>query len=100
MKNGIVFLKAMADETRMKMLEFLLGGEKCVCEIFPHVGRTQSTVSVQLSLLEKAGIVKPRREGKKVFYSIADRRVCDMFKALGNPKGKILKRSCCMGGRK
>jgi len=55
-------------------VEFLLDGEKCVCEIFPHVKRTQSTVSIHLGKLEKAGILQSRREGKKIFYSIVDMR--------------------------
>jgi ArsR family transcriptional regulator len=90
--------KALADETRLKIIRFLLDGEKCVCEIFPHVKRTQSTVSIQLGKLEDAGILKSRREGKKIFYSIADMRVVDIFKSLGNDKGKPLKSSCCIKG--
>ncbi|MEM4215075.1 MAG: metalloregulator ArsR/SmtB family transcription factor [Candidatus Pacearchaeota archaeon] len=97
-KETIKILKALSDETRLKIVEFLLDGEKCVCEIFPHVRRTQSTTSIQLSKLESVGIVESRREGKRVFYKIKDYRVCDVFKALGYAKGKILKKSCCMKG--
>jgi len=101
MKGVLNILKCLADETRLKIVYFLLDGEKCVCEIFPHVKRTQSTVSIQLSRLEDAGIVESRRDGKKIFYQIKDYRVCDVFKALGYKKGKILKKSCCIkGGRK
>ena len=95
MKERIELLKAMSDNTRFKILEFLLKEEKCVCEIFPHVKRTQSTVSIHLNNLEEAGVLESRREGKKIFYKIKDKRVCDIFKALGNPKGKILKQNCC-----
>ena len=98
MNDDLKILKALADETRLKIVKFLLDGEKCVCEIFPHVKRTQSTVSIQLSTLEDAGILKSRREGKKIFYSISDMKVVDVFKALGNEKGRILKSSCCMKG--
>jgi ArsR family transcriptional regulator len=97
-KEGIKILKALSDETRLKIVEFLLDGEKCVCEIFPYVKRTQSTVSIHLNDLKKAGILESRREGKKIYYKIADLRVCDIFKALGYAKGKILKSSCCMKG--
>jgi len=82
----------------LKIVKFLLGGEKCVCEIFPHVKRTQSTVSTQLLKLKDAGIIKSRRDGKKIFYSLNDFRVCDIFKALGDKRGKVLKQSCCMQG--
>jgi len=98
MKENLKILKALADETRLKIVEFLLNGEKCVCEIFPLVKRTQSTVSIHLGKLEDAGILKSRRDGKKIFYSINDLRICDIFKSLGNDKGKILNRKCCMKG--
>jgi DNA-binding transcriptional ArsR family regulator len=75
MKETLDLLKALSDGTRLKIVEFLLDGEKCVCEIFPHVKRTQSTVSIQLSTLEKAGIVESRRDGKRIYYRIKDTRV-------------------------
>jgi ArsR family transcriptional regulator len=98
MDESLKILKGLSDGTRLKIVEFLLDGEKCVCEIFPYVKRTQSTVSIQLGKLEDAGILKSRRDGKKIFYSISDMRICDVFKALGNDKGRILKSSCCMKG--
>lgn len=99
MKETMI-LKALSDETRFKIVEFLLDGERCVCEIFPHVKRTQSTVSIQLGKLEEWGVLESRKDGKKVFYCLKDLRVCDIFKALGFPKGGVLKRTCCMEGRK
>ncbi|KHO52017.1 MAG: Transcriptional regulator, ArsR family [archaeon GW2011_AR13] len=95
MKKELQILKALGDETRLKIVEFLLDGEKCVCEIFPHVKRTQSTTSIQLDVLRKAGILDSRKEGKKVYYFITDKKVCDIFKALGFSKGKLMKKSCC-----
>jgi len=95
MKENIELLKALSDDTRFKIIEYLLDGEKCVCEIFPYVKRTQSTVSTHLGNLEDAEVLESRREGKRIFYKIKDKRVCDIFKALGNPKGKILKQNCC-----
>jgi len=91
-KEVIKILKALSDETRLKIVESLLDGEKCVCEIFPKVKRTQSTVSIQLSILENAGIVESRREGKKIYYKIKDYRICNFFKMLGYAKSKILKK--------
>lgn len=90
----LMILKALSGETRFKIVEFLLDGEKCVCEIFPHVKRTQSTVSIQLGKLENSGILESRREGKKVFYSLKDPRVCDVFRALGYQKGRKTERAC------
>lgn len=71
--------RALGDETRLKIVEFLMDGEKCVCEIFPHVKRTQSTVSIQLGKLEDAGILSSRREGKKIYYRISDEKVRKMM---------------------
>ncbi len=98
MNEKIKILKALSDETRLEIVNFLLDGKKCVCEIFPHVKRTQSTVSIQLGKLESLGILESRRDGKRVFYRIKDFRVCNIFKALGYAKGNVLKKSCCMKG--
>jgi len=95
MKKELQILKALSDETRLKIVEYLLDGEKCVCEIFPHVKRTQSTTSIQLDVLRKAGILDSRKEGKKVYYFISDTKVCNIFKALGYSKAKLTKGTCC-----
>jgi len=95
MKKELQILKALSDETRLKIVEFLLDGEKCVCEIFPHVKRTQSTTSIQLDVLRKAGILDSRKSGKKVYYFIADDKVCNIFRALGFSKAKLTNKSCC-----
>ena len=97
MDNKLEILKALANETRFKIVEYLLEGERCVCEIFPYVKRTQSTVSIHLGDLEDVGILESRRQGKKIFYKIKDKRIENIFKALDNSKGKILKQSCCCG---
>ena len=95
MKKELQILKALSDETRLKIVEYLLDGEKYVCEIFPHVKRTQSTTSIQLDVLRKAGILDSRKEGKKVYYFINNKKVYDIFKALGFSKAKLKNRSCC-----
>jgi len=95
MNKELIILKALADETRLKIVEFLLDGEKCVCEIFPHLKRTQSTTSIQLDVLRKAGILKSRKDGKRVYYFIIDTKVADILKALGYSKEKRLKDYCC-----
>ncbi len=97
MNEDLRLLKGMGESTRLKILELLLDGEKCVCEIFPKVERTQSTVSIQLGKLESWGLISSRREGKKIYYKIKDMKVCDIFRSLGNKKGGILKKECCEG---
>ena len=82
MKKELNLFKALSNKTRYKIIKFLLGGEKCVCEIYPFVKRTQSTTSIQLSNLKKYGLVKSKREGKKMFYRITDIRISNIFRIL------------------
>lgn len=92
MGKELILFKALADETRLKIIKFLLNGEKCVCEIFPYIKRTQSTTSIQLDVLKKAGVVSSRRKGKKVYYSISDKKVYDVFDSLDLSKKKTSKK--------
>ena len=80
MKELLKIFKALSDETRLKILKFLLSGEKCVCEIVPFTKRTQSTVSIQLAKLEHLGIVESRREGKSVYYRIVNENIRKVLK--------------------
>ncbi len=70
-KQSRIF-KALADQTRLKILGLLEVREMCVCEIMVALGLTQPTASYHLGLLENAGLIKDRKEGKWVFYSLAD----------------------------
>jgi ArsR family transcriptional regulator len=83
MKEELKLLKELSDETRFNILRLLASGEKCVCQIFPFVKKTQSTVSIHLNNLEKSGIVKSRREGKWIYYKIVNKKVLDIFDTLG-----------------
>ncbi len=74
-KDVLKIFKALSDETRLKIVEFLLDGEKCVCEIVRLAKRSQPTVSIQLAKLESMGIVSSRREGKSVYYRLASQEV-------------------------
>ena len=65
------FFKALADEIRLRILKLLEVREMCVCEVMVALGLTQPTASHHLGILENAGLVKDRKEGKWVFYSIA-----------------------------
>lgn len=63
-------LKAIAQETRLNILELLRDGERCVCEIFPAIGQEQSNVSRHLNMMQKAGILTRRKDGLKIFYAV------------------------------
>ena len=67
--------KVFGDSTRIKILYVLFEAEMCVCDIAQLLGMTQSAISHQLQLLKKSKLVKYRREGKTVFYSLADNHV-------------------------
>jgi len=67
-------LKAAADPVRARILKLLEGRELCVGELIEVLGYGQSTVSGNLSILKKAGLVKDRREGRWAHYSLIDRK--------------------------
>ncbi len=67
--------KVFGDSTRIKILYALFEAELCVCDIAQLLGLTQSAVSHQLRILKGSRLVKPRKEGKTVFYSLADDHV-------------------------
>lgn len=67
--------KIFGDSTRVKILFVLFEAEMCVCDIAQLLGMTQSAISHQLQVLKKSKLVKYRREGKTVFYTLADSHV-------------------------
>jgi ArsR family transcriptional regulator len=69
--------KALADRTRLRILRLLEIREMCVCEVMVALGLTQPTASHHLGILENAGLVKDRKEGKWVFYSIANQKLTE-----------------------
>jgi len=64
--------KALADVTRLRILGLLTAREMCVCEVMVALDLTQPTASHHLRILENVGLVKDRKEGKWVFYSLSD----------------------------
>jgi len=75
--------KALADKTRLKILALLGIREMCVCEVMVALDLTQPTASHHLGILEKANLVKSKREGKWVFYSLQDKRVISLMREFG-----------------
>ncbi len=63
-------LKSLAQPTRLKIIDFLRDGERCVCEIFPAIGEEQSNTSRHLNLMVSAGVLSRRKEGVKIFYAV------------------------------
>ena len=71
MSDGVLFFKALADETRLRILNLLLRGELCVCDIMRILKVGQSKASRHLAYLRNAGLVVDRREGLWMHYSLA-----------------------------
>ena len=67
--------KIFSDPTRIKILYVLSESELCVCDIAEKLDMTQSAISHQLKILKQSKLVKNRREGKAVFYSLAESHV-------------------------
>ncbi|MBE6952138.1 MAG: helix-turn-helix transcriptional regulator [Ruminococcaceae bacterium] len=71
--------KVFGDTTRIRILYVLLNDEMCVCDIAALLGMNQSAISHQLRILKQSRLVKFRRDGKSVFYSLADDHVHAMI---------------------
>lgn len=72
--------KALGDPTRVRVLDALSHGELCVCDLAAVLAVSQSAVSHQLRLLRGMRLVKPRRDGRVVFYSLDDQHIIAIFK--------------------
>ena len=71
--------KVFGDPTRIRILYALSSGELCVCDIAEVLGMTQSAISHQLRVLKQTALVKFRREGKTVYYSLADGHIATIL---------------------
>ncbi|SHJ55885.1 transcriptional regulator, ArsR family [Hathewaya proteolytica DSM 3090] len=79
--RAAMFFKVLGEPTRFKIIWALSKREMCVCDIANLLNMTKSAVSHQLGSLRKADLVKFRRDGKTVYYSLADEHVEGMMHA-------------------
>jgi len=77
--------RALADETRLRILKLLHVREMCVCEVMVALDLTQPTASHHLRILEDAGLVDGKKEGKWVFYRITNRKLIQNLDKLSLP---------------
>ena len=75
MQDLAELFKIFGDTTRIRILFVLFESEMCVCDIAETLNMTQSAISHQLRLLKSNGLIRARRQGKSVFYSLADDHV-------------------------
>ena len=72
-------LKAMAQPTRLKILECLRKGEKCICEIVPAIDGEQSNISRHISLMQRCRLVTTRKDGVRVMVKVRDPKIFDVL---------------------
>lgn len=73
-------LKAIAQPTRLKILELLKDGERCVCEIYPALQQEQPSISKHLNFMKRAGVLDSRKEGLRIIYWIKAPEVLDILR--------------------
>jgi ArsR family transcriptional regulator len=71
---------ALGDPTRVRILDALSHGELCVCDLAAVLKLSQSAVSHQLRLLRNLRVVRPRRDGRVVFYALDDQHIISIFR--------------------
>ena len=90
---------ALADETRLQILELLRGGEHCVCELTDALELGQSLLSFHLKTLKAAGLVVDRREGRWMYYALEENALramaAGLTKLVASQARKPLSRSRC-----
>ncbi len=76
-------LKALAEPTRLKILELLRNGETCICEIVPAIKGEQSNISRHISVMQKSHLITTRKEGVRVMVKIRDPRIFQILDTVG-----------------
>ena len=79
MKDLLNVFKALSDETRLRILKLLEHGELCVCDIVAALDTIQPKVSFHLATLKEAGLIKDRKQGKWIHYSLDDSDIFRRF---------------------
>jgi ArsR family transcriptional regulator len=90
--DSVLFAKALADETRQKIMKICCCGWLSVNEIVEHLNVTQPTVSHHLSILREAGLVNIREEGKQTFYQLNQNRItncCGQLRTTFMPESNL-----------
>ncbi len=76
-------LKALAQPTRLKILEMLRNGERCICEIVPAINGEQSNISRHISTMQKSHLITTRKDGVKVMVKVRDPKVFEILDTVG-----------------
>jgi len=76
-------LKALAQPTRLKILECIRGGEKCICEIVPEINGEQSNISRHISVMQKSHLITTRKDGVRVMVKVKGPEVFEILDKVG-----------------
>jgi DNA-binding transcriptional ArsR family regulator len=76
-------LKALAQPTRLKILDLLRSGERCICEIVPAINGEQSNISRHISVMQKSNLITTRKDGVKVMVKVRDPRIFEILDTVG-----------------
>jgi ArsR family transcriptional regulator, arsenate/arsenite/antimonite-responsive transcriptional repressor len=85
-EQALGFFRALADETRLKVIERLREGEQCVCDLTDVLGASQSRMSFHLRVLKDAGLVTDRKDGRWVYYALNTEALALVGRALEDLK--------------
>jgi DNA-binding transcriptional ArsR family regulator len=84
--NEVNIFKALGDPTRLKILDCIRTGKKCICDITPTTGKSQPNVSLHLKILEEAGLINKNKQGTNIFVNVTTKDVYEIInrvKSLG-----------------
>ena len=82
LEDNAAVLKSLADPTRLKIIYLLKNGELCVCQILEAIDKTQSTISHHLNIMKKEGVLSARKEGKWIYYKLANENIIDSLEEI------------------
>jgi len=79
MMNEVEVFKALSDPTRLKILECIKDGERCICEVIPYTGKSQPNVSQHLKVLKIAGLIDERKDGTKILIKASTQKIFNVI---------------------
>ena len=80
--SEVEIFKALADPTRLKILELVKDEEKCICDIIPETGKSQPNVSQHLKVLKIAGLIDERKDGTRILIRSSHKEIYDIISSV------------------
>jgi len=84
--NEVNVFKALSDPTRLKILECIQKGERCICEIIPYTKKSQPCVSQHLKVMKNAGIIDERKDGTRIMIKASNPEIFEIIKQVKKMK--------------